>query len=65
MVGLTFLVSLASAGTMGIPGALLLPLQRETGWETGAISSALAMQLLPFGLMARFGAGLSRDALAN
>ncbi|SDB69015.1 MFS transporter [Belnapia rosea] len=58
MVALTFLVSLASAGAMGILGALLLPLQRETGWETAAISGALALRLLLFGLMAPFAAAL-------
>ncbi|SDD31281.1 hypothetical protein [Belnapia rosea] len=58
MVALTFLVSLASAGAMGILGALLLPLQRETGWETATISGALALRLLLFGLMAPFAAAL-------
>ena len=58
MVALTFLVSLSSAGAMGILGALLLPLQRETGWETGTISGALALRLLLFGLMAPFAAAL-------
>ncbi|WP_043361766.1 MFS transporter [Belnapia sp. F-4-1] len=58
MVALTFLVSLSSAGAMGILGALLLPLQRETGWDTGAISGALALRLLLFGLMAPFAAAL-------
>ncbi|MBL6079716.1 MFS transporter [Belnapia sp. T18] len=58
MVALTFLVSLSSAGAMGILGALLLPLQRETGWDTGAISGALALRLLLFGMMAPFAAAL-------
>jgi sugar phosphate permease len=58
MVALTFLVSLTSAGAMGILGALLLPLQREYAWETGAISGALALRLLLFGLMAPFAAAL-------
>ncbi|MBR0680093.1 MFS transporter [Roseomonas eburnea] len=58
MVAITFLVSLASAGALGVLGALLLPLQRETGWETSAISGALALRLLLFGLMAPFAAAL-------
>ncbi|MBL6456001.1 MFS transporter [Belnapia sp. T6] len=58
MVALTFLVALSSAGALGILGALLLPLQREFGWETGAISGALALRLLLFGLMAPFAAAL-------
>ncbi|WP_458096982.1 MFS transporter [Roseomonas sp. WA12] len=58
MVGLTFLVSLASAGAMGILGALLLPLQRDTGWDTASISGALALRILLFGLMGPFAAAL-------
>jgi MFS family permease len=58
MVGLTFLVALSSAGALGVLGALILPLQREYGWETGTISGALALRLLLFGLMAPFAAAL-------
>lgn len=58
MVALTFLVALSSSGAMGVQGALLLPLQREFGWDTGTISGALALRLLLFGLMAPFGAAL-------
>src|SRR3984957_7878051 len=47
----TFLTMLVTAGAVGAPGVLLLPLQREFGWSTAAISSALAMRLLLFGLM--------------
>ncbi|TPG59546.1 MFS transporter [Roseomonas nepalensis] len=66
IVALTFLVSVSSAGAMGILGALLLPLQRETGWEVGTISGALALRLLLFGLMAPFAAAiLARYGLAR
>ena len=58
MVALTFLVSLSSAGALGILGALLLPLQRDFGWDTGAISGALALRLLLFGMIAPFAAAL-------
>ena len=58
MVALTFLVALASAGALGILGALLLPVQREFGWGTASISGALALRLLLFGLMAPFAAAL-------
>jgi len=34
IVGVTFLVSLVTAGAMGLPGALILPLSREFGWNT-------------------------------
>lgn len=58
MVALTFLIAVSSAGALGVLGALLLPLQRETGWEISAISGALALRLLLFGLMAPFAAAL-------
>jgi len=66
IVALTFLVSLSSAGAMRILGALLLPLQQETSWETGTISGALALRLLLFGLTAPFAAAiLARYGLAR
>jgi hypothetical protein len=58
---------LATAAAVGAPGVLLLPLQREFGWSTAAISSALALRLLLFGLMGPFAdftySGLSAFAL--
>jgi pilus assembly protein TadC len=60
MVGLTFLVSLSSAGAMGILGALVLSLQREMGWEVASISGALALRLFLSGLMAPFAVAILR-----
>ena len=56
VVAATFITMLVTAGAVGAPGVLLLPLQREFGWSTAAISSALAMRLLLFGLMGPFAA---------
>jgi sugar phosphate permease len=56
VVATTFLTMLVTAGAVGAPGVLLLPLQREFGWSTAAISSALATRLLLFGLMGPFAA---------
>src|SRR5262245_33389942 len=58
VAGVTFLTMLATAGAVGAPGVLLLPLQREFGWATSDISSALAIRLLLFGLMGPFAAAL-------
>ena len=41
MVGVTFLTALVSAGAVGAPGVFILPLQKEFGWTTAEISSAL------------------------
>jgi sugar phosphate permease len=58
VVAVTFLTALTTAGAVGIPGALILPLGREFGWNTADISSALALRLALFGLMAPFAAAL-------
>ncbi len=58
IVAVTFLVTLVTAGAMGLPGALILPLSREFGWNTEQISGALAIRILLFGLMAPFAAAL-------
>jgi predicted MFS family arabinose efflux permease len=58
VVAATFLTMLVTAGAVGAPGVLLLPLQREFGWSTAAISSALAVRLLLFGLIGPFAAAL-------
>jgi sugar phosphate permease len=58
VVGVTFLTMLVTAGAMGAPGVLIVPLQHEFGWSTADISAALALRLLLFGLMAPFSAAL-------
>jgi hypothetical protein len=43
VVGVTFLTMLVTAGAMGAPGVLIVPLEREFGWDNTQISSALAL----------------------
>jgi MFS family permease len=56
VVATTFFTMLVTAAAVGAPGVLLLPLQREFGWSTAAISSALALRFLLFGLIGPFAA---------
>ncbi|MBR0827500.1 MFS transporter [Bradyrhizobium manausense] len=66
MVGVTFLAALISAGTVGAPGVFIVPLQKEFGWTTAEISSALSIRFILFGLMAPFAAALlNRYGLRN
>ncbi len=66
MIAVTFLTALVSAGAVGAPGVFILPLQKEFGWTTAQISSALSIRLLLFGLMAPFAAALlNRYGLRN
>ncbi|HXT07846.1 MAG TPA: MFS transporter [Roseiarcus sp.] len=58
VVATTFLVALTTAGAMGLPGALLRPLEREFHWSAADISSALAMRIFLYGLIAPFAAAL-------
>ncbi|PNG27975.1 MFS transporter [Methylocella silvestris] len=61
---------LVTAGAVGAPGVLIGPLQKEFGWATADISTALAVRLMLFGLMGPFAAafmnrfGLRRVAAA-
>jgi MFS family permease len=66
MVGVTFLTALITAGTVGAPGVFIVPLQKEFGWTTAEISSALSIRFILFGLMAPFAAALlNRYGLRN
>src|ERR1700735_3173525 len=66
MVAVTFLTALISAGAVGAPGVFIVPLQREFGWTTAEISSALSIRFILFGLMAPFAAALlNRYGLRN
>jgi predicted MFS family arabinose efflux permease len=58
VVAVTFLTMLATSAAMGMPGVLLLPLKGEFGWDLGAISGAMALRLLLFGMVAPFAAAL-------
>ena len=58
MMAVTFITMLSTSAAMGLPGVMLLPLQGEFGWAVGAISAALALRLLLFGLMGPFTAAI-------
>ena len=58
VVVVTFLTMLVTAGAMGAPGVLIVPLEHEFGWANAQISSALALRLLLFGLFGPFAAAL-------
>jgi sugar phosphate permease len=58
MAVVTFLTMLSTSAAMGMPGVLLLPLEHEFGWSAAAISGALALRLMLFGLVGPFAAAL-------
>ncbi len=57
VAGVTFLTMLVTAGAMGAPGVMIVPLEKEFGWSAEQISTALAVRLVLFGLMGPFAAG--------
>ncbi len=70
VVGVTFLLLLASAGVRSAPSILIKPLEADFGWSRGEISWALAVSLLTLGLagplsgMAINRFGMRRTAIA-
>ncbi len=58
MLVLTFLTMLATSATMGMAGVLMRPLQGQFGWDSGAISGAMAMRLVLYGLTGPFAAAI-------
>src|SRR5215475_9893807 len=50
MVAVAFGVILLGAGTRAAPGALLLPIESDTGWSTGQVTIAGAAGLLLLGI---------------
>jgi sugar phosphate permease len=58
IAGVTFLVLLVTAGIRATPGVLMVPLESEFGWTSAAISLAIAVNLVLFGLIGPFAASL-------
>ncbi len=56
VVGVTFFTLLVGAAAMGTPGVLIVPLEKEFGWDNAQISSALALRIMLFGLFGPFAA---------
>src|SRR5258708_15499694 len=58
VAAVTFLALLASAGIGATRAVLVLPLEREFGWDRATISLALSINLLLFGLCGPFAGAL-------
>ncbi|WP_308636431.1 MFS transporter [Paenibacillus silvisoli] len=56
VVGLVFLTLLVSAAINAVPSVLMLPLEQEFGWERSAVSGAISIRILLYGLMGPFAA---------
>ena len=58
MLVLTFLTMLATSAAMGMAGVLMRPLEGQFGWTSGAVSGAMALRLVLYGLTGPFAAAL-------
>src|ERR1700730_17025131 len=56
VAGITFVTLLAAAGARATPAVLIVPLQREFGWNRAQISLAVSINLILFGLIGPFAA---------
>jgi MFS family permease len=54
VAAVTFFILLLGAGIRAAPSVLILPLQREFGWDTSTISAAIAVNIFLFGMMGPF-----------
>jgi sugar phosphate permease len=58
VLAITFVVLLTSAAIRATPGVLIVPFENEFGWSRATISTAISTNLLLYGLMGPFAAGL-------
>ncbi|MDR3530894.1 MAG: MFS transporter [Rhodopila sp.] len=58
VVAVMFVVILASVGVRATPGVLIVPLEDAFGWSAAVISGAISLNILLFGLVGPFAAGL-------
>jgi MFS family permease len=70
VLGVTFLALLAAAGVRSRPSVLIVPLEREFGWDRSTVSLAVSVNILLYGLLGPFAgalyqrAGIRRTTLA-
>jgi sugar phosphate permease len=53
-----FVVLLVAAGVRATPSILIIPLEREFGWNRGVLSAAVSINLLLYGLVGPFAAAV-------
>ncbi|MBI5443750.1 MAG: MFS transporter [Deltaproteobacteria bacterium] len=61
IVAVTFLALITAAAVRSAPGVFIVPLEREFGWTRATISVSLSVNLLLYGLIGPFAAGLLEE----
>jgi len=58
IAAVTFLALITSAGIRSTPGVLIIPLEKEFGWNRAVVSLAVSISLMLYGLCGPFAAAL-------
>jgi sugar phosphate permease len=58
IAGVTFFILLVGAGIRSAPGVFMVPVEQEFGWSRSAISFALSINILLYGLVGPFAAAV-------
>ena len=58
VAGITFITLIVTAAVRATPSILIVPLEQEFGWSRVTISFAISINLLLYGLIGPFAAGL-------
>ncbi len=58
VAGITFLTLIVTAAVRATPSILIVPLEHEFGWSPATVSFAISVNLLLYGLIGPFAAGL-------
>src|SRR5512142_3190045 len=58
VTAVTFLALLAASSVRAAPGVIIIPLETEFGWDRAAISFAVSISLITFGLGGPLGGSL-------
>jgi sugar phosphate permease len=61
VVGLMFLVMLATAGIRATPSVLIVPLEHAFGWSRATISGAISLNIALYGLIGPFAAAMMQS----
>jgi cyanate permease len=56
VAGVAFVALICAAGFRAAPGVLMVPLEEEKGWSRSALSTAVGINLMLYGLFSPFAA---------
>ena len=61
VAAVTFVALLISAGVRSMPGVLMVPLEKDLGWDRATISASVSVGIMLYGLMGPFAAAIMQS----